>query len=316
MKKEKMKYYLKKNLISFVIGLILFGSLGAYAIVTFQSKDVSYENKSSGLSSNNVQGAIDELYEECTKVPAPGDTILDSVDVVTSGDGLYEDTYEEGRYFYKGVNVNNYITFNNEVWRIVSIEPDKTIKIMRNASIGDRASWDEGGESYGNNWARPTTLNTYLNGSYLTESLNSTAQSQIVSKDWSIGAVTYENNDLADQINDENGSIWNGKVALITMSEYIRSNSNQDSCGTYSLNQSNYSSCKNTTWMQNAGIYNWWILSPFAGSAHLVFQVFSDGNIFDTDGGMAQVRPSVYLSSSVKIVSGDGSQTNPYQIEI
>ena len=84
MKKEKMKYYVRKNIISFVIGLILFGSLGVYAIVTFQSKDVSYENKSSGLSSNNVQGAIDELYEECTKVPAPGDTILDSVDVVTS----------------------------------------------------------------------------------------------------------------------------------------------------------------------------------------------------------------------------------------
>ena len=32
MKKEKMKYYVRKNIISFVIGLILFGSLGVYAI--------------------------------------------------------------------------------------------------------------------------------------------------------------------------------------------------------------------------------------------------------------------------------------------
>ena len=156
MKKEKMKYYVRKNLISFLIGLILFGSLGAYAIVTFNSKDVSYENKSSGLASKNVQGAIDELYTECTaeKVDVGGKEVI----TTTSGDGLYKDTYEEGRYIYKGANVNNYITFNNEVWRIVSIEPDKTIKIMRDASIGDRA-WDS---SNSNNWKRPADLNTYL----------------------------------------------------------------------------------------------------------------------------------------------------------
>ena len=38
---------------------------------------------------------------------------------VTSGDGLYKDTYETGRYVYKGANPNNYITFNNELWRII-----------------------------------------------------------------------------------------------------------------------------------------------------------------------------------------------------
>ena len=37
-------------------------------------------------------------------------------------DGLYKDMYEEGKYIYKGGNPNNYITFNNEMWRILSIE--------------------------------------------------------------------------------------------------------------------------------------------------------------------------------------------------
>ena len=36
-------------------------------------------------------------------------------------DGLYQDEYESGRYFYKGANPNNYITFNNETWRILSV---------------------------------------------------------------------------------------------------------------------------------------------------------------------------------------------------
>ena len=37
------------------------------------------------------------------------------VEVVTTGDGLYKDEYEEGKYTYKGANPNNYITFNNEM---------------------------------------------------------------------------------------------------------------------------------------------------------------------------------------------------------
>ena len=88
---------------------------------------------------------------------------------------------------------------------------------MRNESIGDMAR----DTSASNNWARPASLNTYLNSTYYNStyynSLNSTAQSQIVAKDFSIGAVTEDNNDLAAQVNDENSAKWNGKVALATV---------------------------------------------------------------------------------------------------
>ena len=229
--------------------------------------------------------------------------------IVTSGDGLYKDTYEEGRYFYKGKNVNNYVTFNNETWRIISIEADKTIKIMRWDS-GDRA-WDS---SNSNNWSRPADLNTYLNGTYLS-GMTSTAQSQIVSKDFSIGAVTWDNNDLADQINDEKGTTWNGKVALPTLSEYLRSNSNQSSCGTHSTNNDNYSSCQNTTWMQNSSINYWWTLSPTASDSNYVFYVSSGGFVSSGDALISySVRPAVYISNEVQIISGNGSSGNPYQL--
>ena len=311
MKKEKLKYYLKKNLISFIIGLILFGSIGVYAVINFYSKDVKYENKTSGLSSNNVQEAIDELYEICTAIPAPGDTILDSTEIVSSGDGLYKDIYEDGRYFYKGKNVNNYVSFNNETWRIISIEPDKTIKIMRENGINvSNLYWDTAGS---NNWSRPASLNTYLNGTYLS-GMTQAAQSQIVAKDFSIGAVTNDNSDLADQINDENSRKWNGKVALATVSEYIRSNSNQSSCGTHSKNEDNYSSCKNTTWMFNNSY--WWTLSPYNGFSSYAFRVGSDGSFGYgfVDRIVNRVRPAVYLSSDVQITGGDGSQNNMYTL--
>ena len=50
--------------------------------------------------------------------------------IATSGDGLYHDETEENRYIFKGTNPDNYITFNNELWRIIAIEPDGAIKII------------------------------------------------------------------------------------------------------------------------------------------------------------------------------------------
>ena len=311
---KKIKEFSKKYLIGFFIGLILFTVVGVSAAAVFPSNQTTYNNGTTGMKATNVQTAIDELYNTYFP-PTAGDSILDGVDIVTSGDGLYKDEYEDGKYTYKGANPNNYITFNDEKagWRIVSINSDGTIKIIRNLSIGNSISWDS---SLSNNWARPASLNTYLNETYLTSILSSTAQSQILAKDWGIGAVTNKNSDLADQINDENSEKWNGKVALVTVSEYIRSNSNKSSCGSLNLMKDNYNSCKNTGWMEGNEDSIWWTLSPYSGTSDISFNVDSNGNVsFGSVYGDLAVRPTITLSSEVKITGGNGSQPNPYTIE-
>ena len=182
---------------------------------------------------------------------------------------------------------------------------------MKNESIGNQY-WDTSGS---NNWARPTSLNTYLNETYLNQ-LASTAKNQIVAKDWSIGAVTYDNNDLADQINDENATKWNGKVALVTVSEYIRSNSNKSSCGTYLLNYNNSSSCVNTGWMDTTSVSYWWTLSiEISGSSYSLYMDLYGRPIHTYTIAKYAVRPSVYLSSDIQITGGNGSSSNPYTIK-
>ena len=302
MKNRKSKYYLKNNLIGLIVGGIIFGSLGVYAAITFPSNEVSFDPSNSTLKSTNVKAAIDELYKKCT-TPSAADQIIEDA-------GLEKDPYE-CRYFFTGANPNNYITFNNEEasWRIISIECDGTIKIMKDASIGDIA-WDS---SNNNNWARPASLNTYLNGTYY-NGLNATAQSQIVAKDWSIGAVTYSDN-MANTIKNENATKWNGKVALATVSEYIRSNSNKSSCGTFSLNNANYKSCVNTSWMYTTSIAQWWMLSSQDSSS---YNAYSMSNLYNISSlwvnKSTHVRPALYLSSDIKITGGTGTQSNPYQI--
>ncbi len=236
------------------------------------------------------------------------------VEVVTEGDGLYEDEYENGRYIYKGVNPNNYITFNNETWRIISVENDGTIKIMRNESIGNQI-WDAGNS---NAW-ETSDIKTYLNDTYLPTI--TTNQDKIVSHTWSIGKVTGGNSDLAGQIAAENGTQSQSvSIGMITASEYLRANTNTEECGNLSLNNTNRTTCKTTNWMYNIVPSDGylWIISPDASWSIFVFNVYgrastaglvSNNNAYYSYG----VSPAVYLTSDITL-TGDGSQGNPYVI--
>ncbi len=227
-------------------------------------------------------------------------------------DGLYQDEYESGRFIYKGANPNNYITFNNELWRILSVEADGRIKIVRNELLSGGRAFDTTGGEYGSNsWDRPADLKTYLNGEYL-ESIT-TNQDKIVPSTWSIGGVTKDNNDLAGQIADENGTqSQTSSVGLITASEYLRGNTNKEQCGSNMLNNDNYNTCKITNWLVKRSFY--WTISPNASSSYGIFLVSSFGDLRSSGaGGTIAVLPAITLSSDISL-SGSGEALDPFVI--
>ncbi len=57
------KIHFKSLLCGILIGLVLAGT-GVYAAIMYQSSEVGYDNSNSGLTSTNVQAALDELYEQ------------------------------------------------------------------------------------------------------------------------------------------------------------------------------------------------------------------------------------------------------------
>ena len=236
------------------------------------------------------------------------------VEIVTEGDGLYKDEYENGRYIYKGANPNNYITFNNETWRIISVENDGTIKIMRNESIGNQ-KWDLDGS---NVW-ETSSIKTYLNGEYL----NSISANKdiIVPKTWSIGGVPDNNSDLAGQIAAENGTqSKSASVGMITASEYLRANTNKEQCENMSINNTNRATCKTTNWMcsivpSGGGL---WTISRSASYSSNVFSVngaasFAGRVSRSTANSSIGVSPALYLTSDISL-SGTGSELDPYII--
>ena len=232
-------------------------------------------------------------------------------------------------YRYRGASPKNYVTFNNEVWRIIGIFPtddgtgniENRIKLIRNESIGNKY-WDT---SNSNNWARPATINTELNTTYL-NSLDSTSKSMIGNTKYYLGGY---NNSLrikkdvmyqyerkisgSDYYNGSNPNSWVGKLALMYASDYGYAVS--DEC-TQNLIGYVDATCKNNNWLFKGN--NEWMLPQEAIGINHVFIVCSDGHVdnYGVNSNMFAVRPVLYLISSAQITGGNGTIGSPYKLSI
>lgn len=316
--KENLKKFINSKLFVFIITALVFSTIGVSAATYFPSNDVTYDNSTSGLSSTNVQGAIDELYNNCSNSSA---TTAENIikNIVTSGDGLYKDEYEKERYIYRGANPNNYIIFNGELWRIISIESDKTIKIVKENIIREDA-WDTIDKS---NWARPATLNTYLNSTYY-NTLNEFSKKLIVTHNWNIGPSTNPNNNIETTKNEEKSITYKNNIGLITISEYLQATLNT-SCDNLNLAENNDCSSwitfgipsgdvNNYNWTLTASTYNdvWYknYIYYFAASSSSNYGEIGAANSSFTGSG---ALPVVYIKQGIKLF-GTGEKTNPYVI--
>ena len=234
----------------------------------------------------------------------------------------------DGNIRYMGADPNNYVSFNNELWRIIGVfdvkssengESEKRLKIIRDESIENYA-WDSNNR---NNWST-ASLNTYLNGTYL-NSLTSEAQSMIGNTLWNLGGTssyTSVSNGLASHFyNYERGTTvysgnpttWVGKIALMYPSDYGYATSggtttNRASClakELYNWDSSSYSDCKNNDYLYNSSA-NQWTLTSFTGNSYRVFSVLSAGEVGSRGNATNSFasRPVLYLNSNVTIVGG------------
>ena len=320
------------------------------------SVTVSYNASTTSQPSNitsDLEVTLD--YEQATGEEGPaGNTALiggNTVSVADSGDGLYADEYTSGRYVYRGSNPDNYIEFNDELWRIIAKETDGTYKIVRNEVLPKEMPFDSGGArttgycsqgdapTYGcNAWSSTANMIgspsefrngdysgtvdadsemlTYLNGEYY-NSLSSGAQGLIVNNTWNVGGIFGEesnpNGEIELALEEEKAYQWNGKVGLINETDYLNANSNQSLCSSGMGFDSNLETCVTTDWMYIPGTY-WWSLSPIAGISNRVFGVGNDGDVSNHRARYSDgVRPAVFLSSSLSL-SGSGTQSDPYRI--
>lgn len=219
---------------------------------------------------------------------------------VKEGDGLYEDSYESGRYIYRGQNPNNYIEFNNELWRIIAKETDGTYKIIRNDVLENRAFDEANHRSTEKNsycvdsrytgcgvyaavdgeFSSPSgsqkgtvtedsSIKIYLNDDYYLNNINDIAKSQMTSHSFNIGAVEYLEDASADSIekNIEGEKMyqWTGNVGLANVSDILKASTNpQCTSATTSFNGTNECNSNYLLYRGSSSEFFYWTINAYS----------------------------------------------------
>ena len=232
-------------------------------------------------------------------------------------------------YRYIGSDPNNYVEFNNELWRIIGVfkvedesgKWQERIKIVREESIGNMA-WDTNNV---NDWTI-ASLNIYLNVDYY-NSISDKSRNMIESTKYYLsglnntnynGMILY-NYERDKNTDDERQSSWIGKLALMYPSDYYYG---------YSLGVDNicftnvgYSGCSDTdnmneNWMFFSG-YTWLLTHNNRSKSNpMIIMLAGYLNQYFTSKSPYSIRPILYLSSKVKITSGDGTKDNAYKLSM
>ena len=182
-----------------------------------------------------------------------------------------------------------------------------------------------------NNWARPASLNTYLNKTYL-NALSTTSQNMIGDTKYYLGGggnnsnfnssvdfYSYERKIKNTKSNefyyDKNPNSWVGRLGLMYVSDYGYAS---DNCETKALNDYNNSNdlriCNNTNWLFNLKKLEATI-TQYSNTSTSIHYIADNGTVVSTyQASLAQtvVRPTLYLKSEVRIIDGDGTSTNTY----
>ena len=233
----------------------------------------------------------------------------------------------DNSYRYAGASdsVNNYICLGSDattcpdanLFRIIGVFGNQT-KVIRAKSVGDQ-QWHTSAD---NTWSS-SSLNAYLNGTYLT-SLGTIAE-KIATTTWKVGGCSWSNIKTSVPkivYKNEVGSsasttTVDKKIGLMYISDYYYSAS-PSAWTLVGYNKSDatkdYSAAKTINWLYLGS--KEWTISRVSDETFSAFIVDGSGHVFSYNVNFSDfaVRPSFNLDSTVTYVSGDGTKSNPIRI--
>jgi hypothetical protein len=218
----------------------------------------------------------------------------------------------ENGYRYEGFNPNNYVWFNNELWRVIGVF-DTTLadgtttqsltKIIRANSIGGLA-WDKANT---NDWST-ASLKSLLNGAYLNKQdgtssgycygnsnnmttncdytdigINDNYRSMIKNITWKLGgwstnAVTTETMygyERGTTVYSGRPTSTTGYIGLMYPSDYGYSVLASSCARTTNLSSYNSATCGGKSWLYGQG--DEWTQSPNSSNSNFVFNLINNG---------------------------------------
>ncbi len=191
------------------------------------------------------------------------------------------------------------------------------VKLIRAKSIGAMC-WDSNGSKI---WAT-ASLNTYLNGTYLTNlkaAIGNTIYSKIVDTTWKVcgfGCVSSDTpkNIYVTEITNCTTGYGPAKIGLMYASDYLYGASS----GAWtrivyyeSGNGYNDSAVTAINWLYSRS--EAWLISP-RSNGDSIWKTSGDIRSVTPNGSQKSSFPTVYLNSSATYVSGFGSSGDPIRV--
>ncbi len=228
-----------------------------------------------------------------------------------------QDEYGNGVYtignelVYRGDDVDNYVSFNNQLWRIVKIDSEGDIKLVMANHTEDSYAWDKAYNSERKESVGITTDYLHTNirkvlNEYYETNFDNDSKAKIVSKNLCVGKYASKDNFSVEK---ECSIIReNEKIGLLTATDYQNA-SLASNC--LSLNNNE---CKNYNYLSKDTNFSTWLLNSSSENSYRVY--FLSRKIGETYASSEQrINPVIYVTSRTIITQGSGTSEKPYMIK-
>lgn len=264
-----------------------------------------------------------------------------------TGSGLYRTSDDDGAtYYFRGDVKNNYVSFANQLWRIVRINGDGSIRLIKSESIGD-SKFNEQAE------LSKYVGFTYDNASACTQESPCISNYNTSSKAFT-NSKTVTNSTVKTYLENwykNNLSSYDSKIALTKFCNDTTTDDSSSKAYNRMVNGAPSLTCQDTSetfgglYKLKIGLINademlmagvsWtdpaksnyleynsqtWSLTPstISSSSHAAGLMGDYGNLSfyaaDINGAYA-IRPVINLNASTQISSGNGSESNPFVVK-
>lgn len=204
------------------------------------------------------------------------------VEVIESLSHVSKEATKSSNGYYQGLYPDNYISFNNILFRVVKVNSDDTVTIVSDSPLAN-IDYDSNKNRFAG-----SSMDEWLND-YFYPLLNDKSKKSIVESKWCDDVITETNKNktTCDRYSAKKN------IGILSLEDY---NNSLDS------SQESYLQIMSRTWYNNFD------------STNKVWSVKSNTIEAYKDNVLLNIKPAITLSKDTRITSGDGTIDSPYRI--
>ena len=228
-------------------------------------------------------------------------------DIVTEKSGLYQ--YGNG-YIYKGLKVNNYVSFYDDLYRIISIDENNILKLVKIEAEDSTVMWDN---KYNNDIMEKNGKNDYSD-SYIIDVLSTLylntkedKKKHLIGYNVCYGNRSLDNTDI-NNIQECELRLPNQFYSLMSTYEYPMASYDKD------CTSINSGACTNYNYLYDS-LSNTWLINGVKDNSYEVYY-YSSGYIDYVYANYDMFyNVVIYLDGNELFTKGNGSLKSPYVIK-